>query len=243
MSKEQCNLNQEKYTITIEDKNFIYSDAARGLRLQIDYLKAEEKMKSEGIHHTIVVFGSARTPQDNINYIEARKFGSLVGRSGQGPRDCYLTLMTGGGPGIMEAANRGATDVGAKSIGLNIKLPHEQCPNPYISKELSFEFYYFGIRKLHFIQRAKALVVFPGGVGTLDELFETLTLIQTGKKENIPIVLVNSTFWKRCIDMDYLVQEGTVSAEDLNFLSYAQNAKEAWDYIIQWYKTRDIELF
>ena len=153
--------NFHKYTITEEDMEFFYSDAARGLRLQVDYLKAEERMKKEGIYHTIVVFGSARIPEDDRHYKEARKFGSLVGQSGKGPEDCRVTLMTGGGPGIMEAANRGANDVGAKSIGLNITLPHEQFPNPYISKGLAFQFYYFGIRKLHFIQRAKALIIFP----------------------------------------------------------------------------------
>ncbi|SFZ98071.1 hypothetical protein MNB_SV-5-1168 [hydrothermal vent metagenome] len=243
MENNPCNEKQEKYTISKEDRDFFYSDGARGLRLQVDYLKAEEKMKAEGIHHTVVVFGSARTPEDNINYIEARKFGSMVGCSGDGPKDCYLTLMTGGGPGIMEAANRGANDVGAKSIGLNIKLPHEQYPNPYISPELSFNFYYFGIRKLHFIQRAKALVVFPGGFGTLDELFEILTLIQTGKKEHIPIVLVNEAFWKNSIDIDYLVKEETISANDLNLFTYANDANTAWEQIIQWYKVRKIDLF
>lgn len=243
MSTNEYEKNKEKYTITQEDKDFFYSNAARGVRLQVDYLKAEEKMKDEGIHHTIVVFGSARIDENNTNYIEARKFGRLVGSSGKGPTDCYLTLMTGGGPGIMEAANRGAHDVGAKSIGLNIKLPHEQCPNPYMSPELSFEFYYFGIRKMHFIQRAKALVVFPGGLGTLDELFEILTLIQTKKKDHIPIVLINSSFWKKCINIDFLVQEGTISKEDLKLFSYAQNAQEAWNDIIKWYKTRGIELF
>jgi uncharacterized protein (TIGR00730 family) len=243
MGNTECGTNEDKYTISLEDKDFFYSDAARGLRLQVDYMKAEEKMKTEGIHHTISVFGSARTPEDNINYIEARKFGSLVGNSGKGPDDCYLTLMTGGGPGIMEAANRGAHDVGAKSIGLNIKLPHEQSPNPYMSSELSFEFYYFGIRKMHFIQRAKALVVFPGGLGTLDELFEILTLIQTGKKEPIPVVLVNRPFWKKCINIEFMVEEVTVSAKDLDLIDYVEDANDAWQCIIEWYEKRSIGLF
>jgi len=233
----------EKYTISTEDMDFFYSDEARGLRLQVDYLKAEEKMKKEGIHHTVVVFGSARTDEDDINYIEARKFGAMVGNSGKGPEDCRITLMTGGGPGIMEAANRGAHDVGAKSIGLNITLPHEQQPNPYISKDLSFRFYYFGIRKLHFMQRATALVVFPGGFGTLDELFDILTLIQTKKSPLIPIVLISKYYWNHVINFDFLVQEKVIKREDLNLFYYAENADEAWETILSWHKEREIDLF
>jgi len=167
----------------------------------------------------------------------------LVGSSGQGPDDCHVTLMTGGGPGIMEAANRGAADVGAKSIGLNIKLPHEQFPNPYITPELSFQFYYFGIRKLHFMQRAKALVVFPGGFGTLDELFDILTLIQTGKSPLIPIVLIDEVYWKNVINFEYLVKEHVIKEEDLQLFSYAKNAQDAWEQINLWNQERNIDLF
>ncbi len=235
--------NRHKYTISEDDLNFFYSDEARGLRLQVDYLKAEEKMKHAGIEHTIVVFGSARTPEDSIHYKEARKFGALVGKSGKGPEDCYVTLMTGGGPGIMEAANRGASDVGAKSIGLNIKLPHEQFPNPYITKDLSFQFYYFGIRKLHLIQRAKALVVFPGGFGTLDEIFDILTLIQTGKSPHIPIVFIDKSYWNNVINFDFLVQERVISDEDLTLFSYAKGANDAWESILAWYDKKEINIF
>ena len=235
--------NQDKYTITYEDMNFFYSNAARGVRLQVDYLKAEEKMKSEGVEHTIVVFGSARTKEDHVHYKEARKFGAMVGKSGKGPEDCHITLMTGGGPGIMEAANRGAHDVGAKSIGLNIKLPHEQFPNPYISPELSFQFYYFGIRKLHFMQRAKALVIFPGGFGTLDELFDILTLIQTKKSPDIPIIFIEQKFWNKIINFKALVDENVVHSNDLNLFSYAKDANEAWESILSWYAEREIKLF
>ena len=242
-AQDKTYYKHEKYTITVEDLDFFYSDAARGLRLQVDYLKAEEKMKEEGIEHTIVVFGSARTEEDNKNYREARKFGALVGKSGKGPDDCFLTLMTGGGPGIMEAANRGAADVGAKSIGLNIKLPHEQIPNPYITPDLSFQFYYFGIRKLHFMQRAKALVVFPGGFGTLDELFDLLTLIQTGKSPLIPIVLVSKSFWKSVVNIDFLIQEKVISKDDLSLFTYAENADEAWQEILSWYDKHEKRLF
>jgi uncharacterized protein (TIGR00730 family) len=238
--------NEDQYSITKEDLDFFYSNEARGVRLQVDYLKAEEKMKQAGIEGTIVVFGSAKITEENDKmgaYSEARKFGRLVGESGKGPEDCKVTLMTGGGPGVMEAANRGADDVGAKSIGLNIKLPHEQSPNPYIASELSFQFFYFGMRKLHFMQRAKALVVFPGGFGTLDELFEILTLVQTKKKEAIPIVLVNKTFWKNTVNFDYMVEEGVVCKKDLDLFTYAKNAEDAWETILKWYSDKNTPLF
>ena len=143
----------------------------------------------------------------------------------------------------MEAANRGAHDVGAKSIGLNIKLPHEQHPNPYITPELSFAFHYFGIRKLHFMQRAKALVIFPGGFGTLDELFDILTLIQTGKSPHIPIVLVSRYHWDNVLNFDFLVEEGVIDSQDMEFFSYAENAHEAWEQIEAWYKECGEPLF
>ncbi len=181
--------------------------------------------------------------EKSIYYEEARKFGRLVGKAGKGPQDNTLTLMTGGGPGIMEAANRGAYDVGAKSIGLNIQLPHEQFPNPYISPELCFQFHYFAIRKLHFLHRACALVVFPGGFGTLDELFETLTLIQTGKNRPIPVVLVGKEYWHRLIDFKFLVEEGTIDPEDLHIFTFKENAQDAWDYILEWYRKRNFDLF
>jgi len=270
---------KKQHTITQDAIDFYYSDEARGIRLQVDYEKAEVRIKEAGIDHTIVVFGSARIKpsdevlteirriekmleSDSVNeslinalekakkmlhqslyYEEARKFGQLVGQSGQGPDDCKVTLMTGGGPGIMEAANRGAHDVGAKSIGLNIKLPHEQHPNPYITPELSFNFHYFGIRKLHFMQRAKALVVFPGGFGTLDELFDILTLVQTGKNPHIPIVLVSRYYWGNVLNFDFLVSEGVISQEDTALFLYAEDANEAWESIIQWYDQRGEPLF
>jgi len=272
-------MNDPSFEVAEDDKNFLYSDEARGVRLQLDYLKAEVKMQKQGIDHTIVVFGSARilefdsamkklkkiekklkrSPHANkllsalnkaqslVNkchyYDEARKFGQLVGKSGKSPEDCHVTLMTGGGPGIMEAANRGALDVGAKSIGLKIKLPHEQLPNPYIAPELCFQFRYFAIRKLHFIQRAKALVVFPGGFGTLDELFEMLTLIQTLKSPSIPIVLVGKEYWKRAVNFEFLNKEGFISSSDLSMLIYTNNAKQAWDEIILWHEKNKTPLF
>ena len=169
-------------------------------------------------------------------YEEARAFGRLVATSGNGPEDCRLTLVTGGGPGIMEAANRGAFDVGAKSIGLNITLPHEQYPNPYVTAELCFSFHYFSMRKLHFLKRAKALVAFPGGYGTLDELFETLTLVQTRSIAPLPVVLVGESFWRQAVNVDFLVAEGVIDAEDRELFWYAETADEIWQGIQHWHR-------
>ena len=239
----QSILSSASFEIAEEDKNFLSSNDARGIRLQLDYLKAEVKMKEEGINHTIVVFGSARTPEESPYYKEARIFGQLVGKSGKAPEDCHVTLMTGGGPGIMEAANRGAKDVGAKSIGLNIELPREQFPNPYITPELCFQFRYFAIRKLHFILRAKALVVFPGGFGTLDELFDILTLMQTNKSAFIPVILIGKAYWEKVINFDFLKEEGMVSSTDLDLITYADNAKEAWEKVLAWHEKKGSSLF
>ncbi len=272
-------INDPSYEVAEEDKEFIYSDEARGVRLQLDYLKAEVKMQKHGIDHTIVVFGSARIVEfdtamkelkkieeelekephsesllrslkkaesivrKSIYYDEARNFGQLVGRSGKAPEDCHVTLMTGGGPGIMEAANRGASDVGAKSIGLNIELSHEQHPNPYITPELCFQFRYFAMRKLHFMQRAKALVVFPGGFGTMDELFEVLTLIQTKKTPPIPIILLGREYWSRMIDFEFLQEEDAIAPQDLDIITYVDNAEEAWHAILRWHKKHKTPLF
>lgn len=169
-------------------------------------------------------------------YEEARAFGRLVASSGNAPDDCRVTLVTGGGPGIMEAANRGAFDVGGKSIGLNITLPHEQYPNPYITPELCFRFHYFAMRKLHFLKRAKALVAFPGGYGTFDELFETLTLIQTRSMAPLPVVLVGESYWRQAVNVDFLVDEGVIDAEDRELFWYAETADEIWQGIQNWHR-------
>ncbi len=168
-------------------------------------------------------------------YDVAREFGRLVGGAGQGPTDNRLTLITGGGPGIMEAANRGAFDIGATSVGLNITLPHEQYPNPYINPNLCFRFHYFAIRKLHFLLRARALVAFPGGFGTIDELFEALTLIQTRKIAPLPVVLVGESFWRQAVNVDFLVDEGTIDPEDRELFWYAESAEEIWQSLVDWY--------
>jgi uncharacterized protein (TIGR00730 family) len=166
-------------------------------------------------------------------YDVAREFARLVSSTCQVDGRCDYVIVTGGGPGIMEAANRGAADVNAKSIGLNITLPHEQHPNPYITPRLSFQFRYFAIRKMHFLIRAKALVAFPGGFGTLDELFETLTLLQTGKTKSVIVVLVGRDFWERLINWQLLVECGLITQTDLNLFHYAETAQEAWDLIVR----------
>jgi uncharacterized protein (TIGR00730 family) len=176
-------------------------------------------------------------------YDTARELGRLVGASGEGPQDCRVMVMTGGGPGMMEAANRGAYDVDAKSIGLNISLPHEQFPNPYITPDLCFRFHYFALRKLHFLLRARALVAFPGGYGTFDELFETLTLIQTRTIRPVPVVLVGEHYWRRAFDVDFLVDEGVIDPEDRELFWYAETAQEIWQSILGWHEANGTPLF
>jgi uncharacterized protein (TIGR00730 family) len=181
---------------------------------------------------------AARRLEASRYYEEARDFGRLVGRAPQGPGGERVVIMTGGGPGLMEAANRGASDVGASTVGLNIMLPHEQLPNPYVTPGLCLSFHYFATRKFHFLRRARALVAFPGGYGTLDELFETLTLIQTRKMTPVPIVLVGRAFWTRLIDFDFLVDEGFLAEADLALFRYAETAADAWAHILDWHDTR-----
>jgi uncharacterized protein (TIGR00730 family) len=216
----------------------------RSERLSEDYLGPERIMRKLGIEQTIVVFGGTRIPESDeamrlgrIDYYGiAREFGAIVGRSGSGPADCRLTLMTGAGPGIMEAANRGAADVGAKSIGLNIKLANAQFPNPYVSPELSFEFRYFAMRKLHFMLRAKALVAFPGGFGTMDELFETLNLVQNRKIPPLPVILVGEEFWRGFFCPEFLLERGTIEQQDLDLFGYAETAEQIWELIVGFHR-------
>jgi uncharacterized protein (TIGR00730 family) len=178
----------------------------------------------------------ARSIVDKAHYYnEARRLARMVTDASQQSDHCELVVITGGGPGIMEAANRGADDAGGKSIGLNIVLPMEQAPNPYITPELTFQFHYFAVRKMHFLMRARALVAFPGGYGTLDELFETLTLIQTGKVKPVPVLLFGRQFWERIIDFQALVDEGTVAEVDLELFQYVESADEAWDILRHFY--------
>ncbi|OGR93482.1 MAG: Rossman fold protein, TIGR00730 family [Elusimicrobia bacterium RBG_16_66_12] len=170
-------------------------------------------------------------------YTQARRFASVLSKAQQQGQDLEYVIVTGGGPGVMEAANRGAWECGAKSIGLNITLPHEQDPNPYITPELCMQFHYFSLRKMHFLMRARALVAFPGGYGTLDELFETLTLVQTGKKRPLPIVLFGRQFWKRLVDFDYLAEQGLIGRDDTRLFKVVETAEEGWDHIRRFWKT------
>ncbi len=169
-------------------------------------------------------------------YDIARELGRLVSCCNPDPRHARTVIMTGGGPGIMEAANRGAFDAGAQTVGLNIDLPHEQFPNPYVTPELCFRFHYFAMRKLHFLQRARALVAFPGGFGTLDELFEALTLLQARKMAAVPVVLVGAEYWRRLVDFDFLIAEGVIDAEDAELFWFAEDAAAIWDGIVAWYR-------
>lgn len=207
-------------------------NTARG---QVDALSAalaEDRDNAE-LRRRLVV--AERVLAKSRYYDVSREFGRLVGAAGGGAHGKRLALVTGGGPGIMEAANRGAYEASAKSIGLNITLPHEQYPNPYVTPELCFMFHYFALRKLHFLLRARALVIFPGGYGTIDELFETLTLVQTRKIRPLPIILVGRDYWSRVFDPEFLVEEGTIDPEDRDLFWFAETAEEIWGDIQHWY--------
>ena len=186
----------------------------------------------------VAVSRAERALANAAYYDVAREFGRIVSAACQSDGRCEYVIVTGGGPGIMEAANRGAHDVGAKSIGLNIELPHEQSPNPYITPGLGFNFHYFAIRKMHFMLRAKALVAFPGGFGTIDELFEALTLVQTGKVEHLPVILVGQDFWERLFNLQLLVDEGLIAPADVRLFRFAETAEEAWRRIVDYHAGR-----
>ena len=223
------------YVTAQEDLAFLANRQLRGVRLMLELEKADFQLDKEGIRTTVVVFGGARLKEGDRWYAEAREFGRIVSAAchGNGMRDFVIT--TGGGPGAMEAANRGAWDSGAKTIGFNIQLPHEQWPNAFITPSLCFKFHYFGIRKMHLLMRARALVAFPGGFGTLDELFETLTLVQTGKMKRVPIVLVGRAYWEKLINWTFMVEEGAIAREDLDLISFAEGGAEAWNAILDFY--------
>lgn len=213
------------------DPAFLNSSEARAIRILAEYLEPQARFRKEKIRDTVVFFGSARIHESgplSRYYHDARALARMLTEwSASLPADeRHYVICSGGGPGIMEAANRGAFEAGARSIGLNITLPREQKPNPWVSPELAFRFHYFALRKMHFLLHARGLVSFPGGYGTLDELFEVLTLIQTGKMTRIPVVLVGRAFWRRLVDFDFLVDEGYVSPEDIELLTYADDAQE-----------------
>ncbi len=255
----------DSYRLAFADPEFMARRETRGIRFQLELLKPDVDQEALGIDHTIVVYGSARfvdakqaaqalqsaqaggdaqaialaerEVRNAQRYEAARRFAYLVAQySKELPTNQRVYICTGGGPGIMEAANRGAYDAGVPNIGLNILLPHEQQGNPYITPGLSFKFHYFALRKMHFLMRAKALVAFPGGFGTMDELFEVLTLVQTTKIKPVPIVLFDSQFWKRLYNFDMLVEEGVISPEDLQLFQYADTPEQAWKIIQDFYQ-------
>ena len=237
-------LASPSYQEADRDLRFLREDDSRGLRLELEYTKAETLLRRHRIAHTILVLGSTRIKERGAPlsryYGVAREFGRIVGKAG---RRHGTAIITGGGPGIMEAANRGAFDVGAPSIGLNITLPHEQFPNPYVTPALCMRFRYFALRKLHFLLRARALVAFPGGFGTFDELFETLTLVQTRKIPPLPIVLVGREYWEQAFNARFLIEEGTIDAEDRELFWFAETAEEAWKGIRRWYRLAGERMF
>ena len=233
------------YRLAFRDEDFMCRDETRPIRLQLELLKFEMLMTEEEIDSVVVMFGGARipSPQDKDKartktladlsryYAEAERFAEkcTLRSMETGGRD--YVVCTGGGPGVMEAGNKGAANVGGKSIGLNIVLPHEQAPNSYVTPELSFNFHYFAIRKMHFLMRARAIAVFPGGFGTLDELFETLTLIQTERMKPMPVLLFGREFWEKIIDFAALSEAGTISPEDVDLFRYVDTAEEAWEIV------------
>lgn len=240
-SDPSAQINSPSYRLAALDADFVLGDSMRGVRFMLEYEKAEEYLRAWGVRSTIVVFGSARIREDGPSharawYEAARAFGRLASTRGGalapagGVRD--NVIATGGGPGVMEAACRGAADVGAPSIGFNISLPHEQVPNPYTTPELTFRFHYFAMRKMHLAMRANALVVFPGGFGTFDELFELLTLRQTRKAPPVPIVLFDEGYWRRVMNFQALVDEGMIDAADLQLFHFARDAEDIWRTLI-----------
>ncbi len=231
-------LASPSYRMAATDPDFLLGDSMRGVRFQMEYAKSEEALRAWGVRSTIVVFGSARVREGHRWYDEARRFGQIASEQGGAirgtigqPRD--NVIATGGGPGIMEAANRGAADAGAPSIGFNITLPHEQFPNPYSTPELTFQFHYFAMRKMHLAMRANALVVFPGGFGTLDEMFEILTLRQTGKAPAIPIVLFDEAYWRSIINFEALAEHGMINPADMDLFAFADDAETVWQKLLE----------
>lgn len=258
-------LQADAYRLAFADPEFLLRRETRGIRFQLEMLKPDMEQLAQGIESTIVVFGSARFPapeqaeqalklaresgdaqalalaerhvRNAVYYEQARLFGRLVAsHSKNRPPAEQLFICTGGGPGIMEAANRGAHEMGVPTVGLNIALPHEQSSNPYVTPSLSFKFHYFALRKMHFMMRAKALVAFPGGFGTLDELFEVITLVQTRKAKPVPIILFGSDYWQRLLNFDVLIEEGAISPEDLKLFEYVDDPQVAWDAIKTFYQ-------
>ncbi len=236
------------YRLAFADNDFLCRDELRPVRLQLELLKPEMGMTEAGIESTIVLFGGARIPEPakrdtartetlaklSKYYEQAQEFARLMTLKSLETNGREHVIVTGGGPGVMEAGNRGAADAGGRSIGLNIVLPHEQAPNEYVTPELCYNFHYFAIRKMHFLMRASAITIFPGGFGTMDEMFEALTLIQTDRMKPVPFLLFGKDFWESIINWDALADAGTISDEDLQLFQYVETAQRAVDIIENW---------
>ncbi|ETS17031.1 LOG family protein [Bartonella quintana] len=248
-------MRSSAYRLAYIDQDFMMRPDLRSQRISLEFLKPEITLQDYDIQSTVVLFGSARifesgkdawaakneTQKKNLHamshyYDEAREFARLCSRYSATTEYREFVVVTGGGPGVMEAGNRGAADVGAPTIGLNVVLLHEQEPNPYVTPHLCFNFHYLGVRKMHFLMRAKALAVFPGGFGTLDELFETLTLMQTGRMKQVPLLMFGKEFWDNVINFDYLSTQGMISPSDVNFVKFVKTAAEAFEEIRSFYK-------
>jgi uncharacterized protein (TIGR00730 family) len=249
------------YALAFSDEEFMTSEEVRGVRFQLEYAKTEARLKEWGVHSTVVLFGGARIPEPGKDawaarnetqkrnleaaskyYTEARRFAQYATLTSKAMGGKDYVVVTGGGPGVMEAGNRGAVDVDGQSIGLGIVLPHEQAPNLFVTPELSFNFHYFATRKIHFLLRARAVAVFPGGFGTLDEFFETLTLIQTGRMARIPLLLFGMEFWKNVINFQALADAGTIGPDDTSLFTVVDSAQEGWEVIRQFYNLPEIGL-
>ena len=253
----------DSYKFAFDDEAFLSRRETIGIRFELELLKPEILLNEHGIEHTITVFGSTRfvsyeraldleakavTPEEkgeakkallhSLYYESAREFGGLVAQynATQNKGSNKLYICTGGGPGIMEAANRGAFEAGDQTIGFNISLPREQHPNPYISPGLSFRFHYFALRKMHFMLRARAIVAFPGGFGSFDELFEVLTLMQTKKVDRFPVILVGKAFWTEMVNFKQMIEFGVIDENDMHGVHFVETAQEAWQYIRDWYQ-------
>ncbi|SEI63747.1 hypothetical protein SAMN05421762_3204 [Pseudooceanicola nitratireducens] len=236
------------YRLAFADDEFLCRDELRPVRLQLELLKPQMVMDERGIESTVVLFGGARIPEPAKKadaktetlaelskfYDQARRFAAMITARSLDSYGREWVVATGGGPGVMEAGNRGADDAGGQSIGLNIVLPHEQAPNEWVTPDLCFNFHYFAIRKMHFLMRARAVCVFPGGFGTLDEMFEALTLIQTGRMERVPFLLFGRAFWEKIINWEALADAGTIAAEDLSLFKFVETAEEALAAIDSW---------
>ena len=236
------------YRLAFTDRDFMTREELRPVRLQLELLKPQLILDERGIESTVVLFGGARIPSAENKaqarssiladlsqyYEEARRFARMITERSLQSYGREWVICTGGGPGVMEAGNRGADEAGGQSIGLNIVLPHEQAPNPYVTPDLSFNFHYFAIRKMHFLMRARVLCIFPGGFGTLDEMFEALTLIQTGRMRPVPFLLFGRAWWERIIDWNHLAEAGVISREDLDLFQFVETAEEAIAAIDGW---------